>query len=1175
MSTRLEIRTLGGLRILHSEKPITGRSAAMLVYLARTGRTCAREVLAAFFWPDSPQALSTLRTALSDLRRMAGSYVITDDPVFMNPASDYWVDADEFEARLLNLSDLTTEQIEEALALYRGDFLEGVYVKSQEFDDWARAERDRLQLLAMQALDTLIIHYQNQGQYTRAMDAATRLLQIDTLREETHRQLMLLLVQSGQRTRALEQYETCRHILAEELGVAPSPQTVTLYERIRSGELVKALDTDRVDAALQVSSSPATPRSRYDLPVQLTSFIGRQDDIDTILAQLASPECRLLTLVGPGGIGKTRLSIEVAERLRTRFVDGVFFVELAPRGSFEDQLGFAVQHVVTMLREGTSPRQCFEWVAAHGPEPTASAFRELLHDLDQGTSIFEALDTLERRVQSADFKRVIVELQEHVRAGGHLAERLNGASDLWRAESGDQPWFDWEDYPETLLVTAIAEAVGFEFRQGEESKRQQLLNYLREQHILLLLDNFEHLLAGALVIGEMLTAAPGVQVLVTSREPLKLAGEWRYVVGGMHVPESTCAEFDQYDGVQLFAARARQVRPDFALDQHCEAVIRLCQLVGAMPLGIELAAAWVDVLSPDEIAEEITRDLDVLQTGTQDVPERHRSIKTVLNHTWIRLSEAERRVFMTLSVFQGGFTREAATQAAGASLPMLASLSDKSLVRLGADSRYTMHELLRQYAEGHLIARDRIDEARVAHSRYYLDLMANLEHDVKGRRQVAALDQIEADLENVRSAWQGAARHADYAGIGRALESMYLFFDMRNRYQEGEALLRFAVDHLQTPADPDHQFQVSRIQTRRAFFIMHGHLGYPEDVRELFERGLALARERQDHYEMGWCLSAIGVMMFFSESDSDRETENTLQEGLAHFIEANDRYQIADTMSGLGQFQCVTGKIPAGIQNLEEAYRLAREIGNLNIMIYALIHRGYYAAQAELAESNFREAIAIARQIGSRRAIAFVQYHLAFLSFFAGGFDEARRIIVEVLAGAEIHEYPSTRARLLSILSLLASVAGEDNERGGQFARESYKLLVQSDSMKRCNSQCRLSFAIAALSSGDYPAAREELALAFMDNSPPMWWVVMGVCLRAILLAHAGDMKRAVALLALVFSLGDHLTGWMKQWNLLAQLKTTLEHELGTEAYRTAWEHGRTLDLDTVLEDMLTVNWTG
>jgi predicted ATPase len=834
-----------------------------------------------------------------------------------------------------------------------------------------------------------------------------------------------------------------------------------------------------------------------------------------------------------------------------------------------------VQHFVTMLREGSSPQHCFEWVAAQGPEPTASAFRQMLDDLEQGMTAVEALDRLLQRVHSTYFERVIAVIQEHLCAKDHLSEPSNGLYEALRTELGDHPWSDWEAYPETVLVAAIADAVGFDFHQGEENKRQQLLDYLREQHLLLLLDNFEHLLAGAPVMGEMLAVAPEVTVLVTSREPLELAGEWRYVVGGMHVPETACADLDQYDAVQLFAARARQVRPDFALEDQCEGVVRLCQLVGAMPLGIELAAAWVDVLSPDEIADEISRNLDVLQTGAHDMPERHRSIKTVLNHTWIRLSDTERTVFMRLSVFRGGFTREAATQAAGASLPVLASLVNKSLVQLGVDGRYAMHELLRQYAEGHLIAQDQIDEARAAHSRYFLALLASLESDVKGRRQAAALDQTEADLENVRAAWQYAARHADYAGIGQALESIYLFFDMRNRYQEGETLLRFALDHLEASPDPDHHFQLSRIQTRRAFFLMNGRLGSPEDVRGLFERCLALARDRHDHYEIGWCLGAIGWMMFYSESDTDRETENTLQESLAHFMEANDRYQIADEMNGLGLYQCVMGNIDAGIQNLEEAYRLAREIGNLNTMIYALVHRGYYAAQAELAESNFREAIAIARQIGSLRAVAYVQYHLAFLSFFAGDFDETQRIIGEALARAEIHDYRVTKGKLLSILSLLASVADEDYERGRQFARESYTLFVQSGSMKRCSNQCRLSFTIAAISSGDYPAAREHLALAFIDNSPAMWWVVMGVCLSAILLAHAGDMKRAAALLALAFDQGEHVTGWMKQWDRLARLKTTLEHDLGTDAYRTAWEHGRTLDLDTVLEDMLTVSQAG
>jgi tetratricopeptide (TPR) repeat protein len=295
------------------------------------------------------------------------------------------------------------------------------------------------------------------------------------------------------------------------------------------------------------------------------------------------------------------------------------------------------------------------------------------------------------------------------------------------------------------------------------------------------------------------------------------------------------------------------------------------------------------------------------------------------------------------------------------------------------------------------------------------------------------------------------------------------------------------------------------------------------------------------------------------------------QECLAHIVETKDSYDIADTMMGVGFFQCMAGKIHTGLQNLEEAYRLARDIGNLNTMIYALVHWGYYSAQAELAESNFREAMAIARQIGSLRAIAYIQYHLAFVRFFAGHFDEARQIIGEALTNVDTHDYLDTRGLLLCLLSLLANVADEDYERGRQLARECYMLFEQSGGMKEFNNQYRLSFAIAAISSGDGPAAREHLARAFM-YPPPRWWAVVGVCLGAILLTHEGEAKRAGALLALASNQEEHVTGWMREWDLLTCLKATLERELGADAYRAAWEYGTTLDLDTTLQEMLSAS---
>ncbi len=257
MSDRLEIRTLGGLTIKCSGQPVSGftsrKSEALLVYLAYTRHPHPREVLAEMFWEERSQAqsFSNLRTTLTSLRQQVGPYVdITRDTVGINLSAPCWLDAAEMEHHLTVLdqygprtNDLPHEVVEGlqvATDLYQGDFLEGFYIDSKGFETWALLERERLRFRVMDALDALIAHMLVQGDYSAGIAWATRLLQRDSLREKTHRQLMMLLLQSGQREAALAQYESCRHLLAEELGVEPTAQTTALYEQARAGELLRS-----------------------------------------------------------------------------------------------------------------------------------------------------------------------------------------------------------------------------------------------------------------------------------------------------------------------------------------------------------------------------------------------------------------------------------------------------------------------------------------------------------------------------------------------------------------------------------------------------------------------------------------------------------------------------------------------------------------------------------------------------------------------------------------------------------------------------------------------------------------------------------------------------------------------------------------------------------------------
>nr|HMQ55534.1 helix-turn-helix domain-containing protein [Anaerolineae bacterium] len=330
----------------------------------------------------------------------------------------------------------------------------------------------------------------------------------------------------------------------------------------------------RVDRLAEVSAaepagsvlagSPASLTS--SLPTPPTPLVGREPELATIARLLQDGQCRLLTLVGPGGVGKTRLALEIAANQQLALANGVYFVSLAGVGAAK------------------------------------------------------------------------------------------------------------------FVIPAIADGLGLTFA-GPADPKTQLFNYLRDKQLLLIIDNFEHLLAAEEAtadLPDMLQVAPRLKLLITSRERLHLQGEWIFEVQGLPLPPDEQVEnVEAYSAVTLFTHSARRLQPDFNLTAETKpAVVRICRLLAGLPLGLELAAAWVRTLSCQEIAQEIERGLDFLAASTRDMPERHRSIKAVFDHSWKLLSAAEQRVLRQLSVFRGGFRREAAEAVAGATLPILAILLD-------------------------------------------------------------------------------------------------------------------------------------------------------------------------------------------------------------------------------------------------------------------------------------------------------------------------------------------------------------------------------------------------------------------------------------------------------------------------------------------------------------------
>jgi predicted ATPase/DNA-binding SARP family transcriptional activator len=691
--SHLALFLLGLPRVEREGAPVTvarRKAVALISYLAVTAESHSRDVLATLLWPEYAQAhaRAALGTTLWALNKAIGKGWLDIDwkTIGLNHSADLWVDVNHFRNLLAECRThghppekvcfACLAPLNEAVGLYRDDFLTGFTLHdSTGFDDWQCFQTESLRRELVRALEKLVRCHSTQGEFEQAIACARRWLTLDPLHEPAHQQMMQLYTWSGQRAAALHQYQECARLLEEELGMSPQEATTRLYQNIKDNLL---------PPPLFVPHFCSIPLHLPNLPAQPTPFLGREKELADIARLLEDPSCRLLTLVGPGGIGKTRLVLQSAAENARAFPHGVYFIPLAP-------------------------------------------------------------------LSSAD-----------------------------------------------LIAPTISNSLRLPFHGGADPT-VQLLNHLREREMLLVLDNLEHLLEGIGLLVEILQSAPGAKLLVTSRERLNLQWEWPLEIQGLRFPENgESIAIEDYSAVQLFLQSARKTHVGFSLSEEEKPfVIRICQFLEGLPLGIELAAAWTQVLSCREIAHEIERNLGFLTTSLQDVPERHRSLRAVFDHSWNLLSDEEKSVLSKLSAFRGGFRREAAERVIGASLPLLLALVRKSFLRRSSTGRYEMLEVLRQYAEEKLreTPQER-DKTHHRHCEYYAWFLHQREAHLKGERQKEALEEIGEEIENVRAGWQWAIAHGKTEEIGKSSASLYRFYEAHCRFQEREEALEEAVEGL-------------------------------------------------------------------------------------------------------------------------------------------------------------------------------------------------------------------------------------------------------------------------------------------------------------------------------------------------------------------------------------------
>ena len=650
------------------------------------------------------------------------------------------------------------------------------------------------------------------------------------------------------------------------------------------------------------------------LPSETTPFVGRSIELEEINNQLA--QARLLTLLGPGGIGKTRLALKVAQGAAGSFTDGVFFVSLAPIHSAE--------HII---------------------QTTAEALR----------------------------------------------------------------------FP---LAT-------------DEDPQHQLLRYLRQRQLLLVMDNFEHILEGAGIISEILKTAPQVKLLVTSRERLNLQSEVVLNVGGLTFPEQLdSADVFTYDAINLFNQSAGRVRPGFEpTSDDLKLIANICQIVQGMPLAIELAAAWLHILDLSEVAGELEKDLDILAADVRDAPSRHRSIRAVFEQSWSMLGEKEQEVFMQLSVFRGGFTREAAQQVAGASLPQMAELANKSFLSHEPKSgRLRIHELLRQYAQEQLeITPQTTELAQEAHAEYYASFFQEKGRQLRGSRQMQALVEIEADIENVRASWRYYLVQRNISQLWRFIYSLWHLHWIKWWNHAGMMLFSEAVRELEGEKGEEAEAFRALASGCQAYFM--AWLGLADQAYALAENSVHSLKSLSHPRALVLAYDSLVVNAYMSHRFSDliKETEILLQ--LAY--EVGDKWLLTFVLFGNSMRLFLMGEYTEAKECAEANLALSNEIGDVigsSMPLILLGHAALVHGDLDDAAEQYHKSLRIAEQSGYYYSIQTASKYLGRVSTSLGYLEEAERNLSKCLTVTKEVGFERDVIVLLYEFSRLRA-AQDDSER--------------------------------------------------------------------------------------------------------------------------------------------------
>ncbi len=963
---------LGTFQLVADNKTITtfrsDKVRALLAWLVvESNRSHPRQIPATLLWEDfeTRSALRNLRVSLSNLKKVLTDIglveVLTISRNEIALAAGGLLKCDALELlSLLNeanrhdhndgsICDDCWQKLNSAIDLYRGEFMTGLTIDDSEtFYQWQLVHREHLHAEVSNALNTLMGAATQRKLPQKLRRFARRQLTLTPWDEVAHRALIQSHIDEGKQAQALAQFENCRQVLWDELGIEPSEETVALHAQIgKSTHAVQPLSQPQV-----VSNLPR---------LQLV-FFGRKSQRLRITDLIRDPTYPLVTIVGNGGIGKTQLAMTIGADLLPEMADGVWFVPL-------------------------------------------------------------------NRISAGDDESV-----------------------------------------KNAVVNAICQALNLDLERTN-NQFNDLCAWLKNRRLLIILDNLEHLQHSAVVpqlVQSLLEEANQLTILATSRRPLNLRIERIERLGGLPVPKSAESAAGR-SSIELFAERAQRASNYQLKKDDLDAIILICHLVEGSPLAIELAAGWTTHMSPNAIAIALQHDISSLQTKLVDVPERHRSLKSVFNYSWDLLSKEEQRVLAIISVFQGAFSLPAAENIAQTNGQMLDGLADRSLLWTSAENNtYTVPTIIRRFAHSKLeLALASLHQQTVeAHAIYFIEQL--IEHT--GRLQYQSDTQISHQLAeqfpDLEQAWLWCIHNQRWQLLDAALLPFFHLCDTRSLYRPGADVLQ------QLIVAPNATTASESLLTTRAT----ARLGWFQFQLGDVENGRAKLQETLVVFEQH---SALAEAVF------------------------SQNYLAAISMHG--------GDYELALQHVQKALSISAESRDQLGQMIALNLRGRIAwlTGDESANDFFRNSLGIARQLKHDWSSSFSLEYLGEVAFSQQKYSAAERLYLESLAIREKLEDP--RGSSLCTIKLAdIALAQSDPQKAASLYQSALTKLEQIGNLLGTVT-CLERLGSLALVRDDLVTARRYLlrAVHMGQIAPPTMRAIDGM---ARVLRAEDDMEQALGL---------------------------------------------------------------